>query len=54
MCSTNSQIKFKTRTLKSVLRDYCDEYIFVNGNELVANMEVADADSNNEDKQVIF
>ena len=28
--NTNSQIKFKTSMLRSILRDYSDAYIFVN------------------------
>ena len=44
-CSTNSQIKFKTSILKSILCDYSDAYILVSGTITVA--EVAAGEGNN-------
>ena len=37
----NSQIKFKTTMLKSVLCNYSDAYILIKGNLTVANTGVA-------------
>ena len=50
----NSQIKFKTRMLKSSLCDYSDAYILVRGTITVPNTAAADADANNTNKKVIF
>ena len=52
--NTNSQIKFKTRMLKSSLCDYSDAYIVVRGTITVPNTADADADANNTNKKVIF
>ena len=48
-CSNNIHIKFETRTLKSSFYDYCNAYTLVKESK-----SVADADANNEDKQLIF
>ena len=50
----NSQIKFKTTTLKSSLCNYSDACILVKGNIMVNNISAADADANNTNKKVIF
>ena len=52
--NVNSQIKFKTTTLKSSLCDYSDAYILVNGAVTVNNTSAADSDANNTNKKVIF
>ena len=52
--NNNSQIKFKTITLKSSLCDYSDAYILVEGTITVNNTAAADADANNTNKKVIF
>ena len=54
--NVNSQIKFKTRMLKSSLCDYSDAYILVKGTITVNNTAVvaAAASANNTDKKVIF
>ena len=52
--NVNSQIKFKTTTLKSSLCDYSDAYILVKGTITVNNTAAADADANNTNKKVIF
>ena len=44
---TNSQIRFKTIILKSILCDYSDTYILVKETITFANTAVADADANN-------
>ena len=50
----NSQIKFKTTSLKSSLCDYNDANILVKGTITVNNTAAADADANNTNKKVIF
>ena len=52
--NVNSQIKFKTTTLKCSLCDYSDAYILVKGTITVNNTAAADADANNTNKTVIF
>ena len=52
--NVNSQIKFKTTTLKSSLYDYSDAYILVKGTITVNNTAAADADANNINKKVVF
>ena len=52
--NNNSQIKFKTRMLKSSLCDYSDAYILVKGTIAVHNTAAADVDANNTNKKVIF
>ena len=49
-----SQIKFKTKMLKSSLCDYSDAYIFVKGTISVNNTAAASAAVNNTNKKVIF
>ena len=50
--NVKSQIKFKTKILKSSLCDYSDAYIIVKGTITINN--TADTDANNTDKKVIF
>ena len=50
----NSQIKFKTKMLKSSLCDYSDAYILVKGTISLNNTAAADAAVNNTNKKVIF
>ena len=52
--NVNSQIKFKTKMLKSSLCDYSDAYILVKGTITVNNTAAADADANNNNKKIIF
>ena len=52
--NVNSQIKFKTTTLKSSLCDYSDACILVRGTITVNNTAAAHADANNTNKKVIF
>ena len=52
--NVNSQIKFKTTTLKSSLCDYSDAYILVKGTISLNNTAAADAAANNTNKKVIF
>ena len=52
--NVNSQIKFKTTMLKSILCDYSDAYILVKGTISVTNTAAADAAVNNTNKKVIF
>ena len=52
--NTNSQIKFKTTTLKSSLCNYSDAYIRVKGTITVNNTADADVDAYNANKKVIF
>ena len=52
--NVNSQIKIKTRMLKSSLCDYSEAYILVKGTITVNNTAAADADANNTNKKVIF
>ena len=52
--NVNSQIKFKTRMLKSSLCDCSDAYILVEGTITVNNTAAADADAKNTNKKVIF
>ena len=47
MHNTNSQIKFKTTMLKSLLCNYSDAYIFVKGTISIANTTVTPAAANN-------
>ena len=51
-CNTNSQIKFKTKMLKSSLCDYSDAYILVKGSININNTAAADADANNANKKI--
>ena len=51
---TNSQIRFETSVLRSILCDYSDAFILVKGTITVANTAAADADANNTNKMVIF
>ena len=51
--NVNSQIKFKTTMLKSILCDYSDAYILVKGTITVNNIGRAAA-PNNRNKKVIF
>ena len=53
-CNVNSQIKFKTTMLKTILCDYNEAYILVKGNTTVNNTAAADANANNIHKKVIF
>ena len=50
----NSNIRFKTTTIRSSLCDYSDAYIFVKGLITVPNTAAADAVVNNTNKKVIF
>ena len=43
MYNTNSQIKFKTSVLRSILCDYSDAYILVKGTIIVTNKGAAAA-----------
>ena len=52
--NVNSQIKFKTTTLKSSLCDYSDAYILVKGTISINNTAAAGAAANNINKKVIF
>ena len=52
--NVNSQIKFKTTTLKSSLCDYSDAYILVKGTITVNNTAAQGAAANNTNKKVIF
>ena len=52
--NVNSQIKFKTTMLKSILCDYSDAYILVKGTISVNNTAAADAAAYNNNKKVIF
>ena len=52
--NANSQIKFKTKMLKSSLCDYSDAYSLVKGTITVNNTAAADANANNTNKKVIF
>ena len=52
--NVNSQIKFKTKMLKSSLCDYSDAYIIVNGTITVNNTAADSAAANNINKKVIF
>ena len=49
--NTDSQIKFKTSILKSILCDYIDAYIVAKGNITVSNTAAAVAVPNNGDKK---
>ena len=51
--NTNSQVKFKTTTLKPSLCDYSDAYILVKVTITVANMGTSAA-HNNRNKKLIF
>ena len=51
--NVNSQIKFKTTMLKSILCDYSDSYILVKGTITVNNTGTAAA-PNNRNKKLIF
>ena len=52
--NANSQIKFKTTTLKSSLCDYSDAYILVKENISVNNTAAQGAAANNTNKRVIL
>ena len=52
--NVNSQVKFKTKMLKSSLCDYSDAYILVKGTITVNNTAAAGAAANNTNKKVIF
>ena len=52
--NVNSQIKFKTKMLKSSLCDYSDAYIIVKGTITVNNTAADSAAANNINKKVIF
>ena len=52
--NVNSQIKFKTTMLKSILCDYSDAYILVKGTISVNNTVAAGVAVNNTNKKVIF
>ena len=54
MHNTNSQIKFKTLMLKSILCDYSDAYILVKGNITYNNTAAAGTAANNTNKKVIY
>ena len=49
---TNSQIKFKTTMLRSILHDYCDAYILGIGTIAVASKERAASPTNREEKVI--
>ena len=53
MHNTKSQIKLKAEMLKASLCLYSNAYILHTGTISVANMAAADADPNNENKEVI-
>ena len=50
----DSQIKFKTGMLKSILCDYTDAYILIKGIITVNNTAAEDTDANNTNKKLIF
>ena len=52
--NVNSQIKFKTAMLKSILCDYSDAHILVEGTITVNNTADAGANANNTNRKVIF
>ena len=52
--NVNSQIRFKTTTLKFSLSDNKDAYILVKGTITVDNTAAGDADANNTNKKVTF
>ena len=52
--NTNSQIKFKTSMLRSILCDYINAYILVEGTTTVGNTAAARTQSHNVGKKVIF
>ena len=52
--NVNSQIKFKTTMLKSILCDYSDVYILVKETTTGNNFAAADAHANNNNKKEIF
>ena len=52
--NVNSQIKFKTTTLKSSLCDYSNAYVHVKGTVSVNNTAAAGVDANNTNKKVVF
>ena len=52
--NVNSQIKFKTKVLKSNLRDYSDAYILVKVTYTVNDTAAADSDANNTYEKVLF
>ena len=52
--NANSQIKFKTKMLKSSLCDYSDAYILVKATISVSNTAAQGAASNNTNKKVLF
>ena len=52
--NVNSQIKFKTTTLKSSLCDYSDAYSLVKGTITGSNTAAADADANNTNLKIVL
>ena len=52
--NVNSQIKFKTTMLKSILCDYSDAYILVKGTICVNNTAAVATDANNSNRKVRF
>ena len=52
--NTNSQIKLKTSILRSSLCNYSDGYTLVKGTITIAPVPPAAANSNNNDKEVVF
>ena len=54
MYNTNSQMKFRTSTLRSSLCDYSDAYILVKGTITIAPVPPPVAKPNNNEKEVVF
>ena len=54
MYNTNSQMKFRTSTLRSSLCDYSDAYILVKGTITIAPVPPPAAKPNNNEKEVVF
>ena len=52
--NNNNDIKFKTSMIRSILCDYSDAYILVEGTISVPNMEAEDVAVNNINKKVVF
>ena len=52
--NTDSQIKFKTMTLKSSLYDYCDAYILAKGTTTVPDTAPTSQPGNNNGIEVVF
>ena len=53
-CNTDSQIKFKTLTLKSSLYDYSDTCKLVKGTISISPVPTPAANPNNNDKEVVL